>query len=479
MAVEVIMPKAGSEMEEGEIVQWFKQEGDEVKEGEVLLEIVTDKVNMEVEAEATGTLLKILAQAGDVVPVVQTIAWIGEPGEKIPGANESGEVAPAETIVEKKVDYTPVKEVEKVDYSGLRATPAARAYARKKGIDLSKVKGSGPKGRIHKDDVLDYKLNSKVKISPLAERIAKIEGINTESIVGTGPNGKIMKADIMAVLHGAPKVEAAPKAEVAPISIEAGAAALPGIKVLNVAIIPAIGFFVLNTGTGLITGKSIDGIIATFNTLMPGNAAAPASVDIGAEYGTQIGVVMLIGFAFNILVARFTKWKSVFLTGHMLYWFPFVFIAAGVDAGLTGGKLIGFAAVFTGLYMVIAPNLMRPLVKAVTGKDDFTIAHPTTTLSVIAGFVAGLVGDKSKSCEDLKLPESLGFLREVSITGSISIALVYLILFGIVCSQGLVPAEVFGYTGSFFTYLFTHSVYFGVGVTVMLGTMISSKKCMR
>ena len=216
MAVEVIMPKAGSEMEEGEIVQWFKNEGDHVEEGEVLLEIVTDKVNMEVEAEATGTLLKILAQAGDVVPVVQTIAWIGEPGEKIPGASESGEVAPAETIIEKKVDYTPVKEVEKVDYSGLRATPAARAYARKKGIDLSKVKGSGPKGRIHKDDVLDYKLNSKVKISPLAERIAKIEGINTESIVGTGPNGKIMKADIMAVLHGAPKVEAAPKAEVAP-----------------------------------------------------------------------------------------------------------------------------------------------------------------------------------------------------------------------------------------------------------------------
>ena len=216
MAVEVIMPKAGSEMEEGEIVQWFKNEGDHVEEGEVLLEIVTDKVNMEVEAEATGTLLKILAQAGDVVPVVQTIAWIGEPGEKIPGASESGEVDPAETIIEKKVDYTPVKEVEKVDYSGLRATPAARAYARKKGIDLSKVKGSGPKGRIHKDDVLDYKLNSKVKISPLAERIAKIEGINTESIVGTGPNGKIMKADIMAVLHGATKVEAAPKAEVAP-----------------------------------------------------------------------------------------------------------------------------------------------------------------------------------------------------------------------------------------------------------------------
>ena len=211
MAVEVIMPKAGSEMEEGEIVQWFKNEGDHVEAGEVLLEIVTDKVNMEVEADASGTLLKILAQAGDVVP----IAWIGEPGEAIPGASETGEVAPAETIVEKKVDYTPVKEVEVVDYSGIRATPAARAYARKKGIDLSKVQGTGSKGRIHKDDVLEYKLNSKVKISPLAARIAQMEGINAESIVGTGPNGKVMKADILSVLNGTPKVAPAKKEEIA------------------------------------------------------------------------------------------------------------------------------------------------------------------------------------------------------------------------------------------------------------------------
>ncbi len=96
MAIEVIMPKAGSEMVEGEIVKWFKQEGEEVKTGEPLLEIVTDKVNMEVEAEASGTLLKILAQAGEVVPVVTTIAWIGNPGEAIP----TGGSAPAAAVVE-------------------------------------------------------------------------------------------------------------------------------------------------------------------------------------------------------------------------------------------------------------------------------------------------------------------------------------------------------------------------------------------
>ena len=239
-------------------------------------------------------------------------------------------------------------------------------------------------------------------------------------------------------------------------------------EVVRGTIMTAIGFFVLNTGTGLITGNSIDGIITTFSTLMPGQAAPPATVDIGANYGTQIGIVMLIGFAFNLIIARFTKWKSIFLTGHMLYWFPYVFIAAGVDAGLKGSKLIVLAAIFTGLYMVIAPNLMRPLIKDVTGKDDFTIAHPTTTLSVIAGFVAGVVGDKKKSCEDMKLPESLGFLREVSITGSISIAIVYIVLYFVILANGKVPSEVFGYSGSLFTYIFTHSVYFGVGVTVML-----------
>lgn len=112
MAQEVIMPKAGSEMVEGEIVKWFKQEGEEVKAGEPLLEIVTDKVNMEVEAESSGVLLKILAQAGEIVPVVSTIAWIGNPGEAIP---ESG-AAPAvsEEVVKEVLPETVAKPKEEV-----------------------------------------------------------------------------------------------------------------------------------------------------------------------------------------------------------------------------------------------------------------------------------------------------------------------------------------------------------------------------
>lgn len=241
-------------------------------------------------------------------------------------------------------------------------------------------------------------------------------------------------------------------------------------EIVRGTIMTAVGFFVLSTGTGLITGNSIDGISTAFNTIMP-QAVESTTVDIGAEFGTEIGIVMIIAFAINILVARFTKWKSIFLTGHMLYWFPFVFIAAGVDAGLTGGKLILLAAVFTALYMVVSPNLMRPFVKQVTGDNSFTIGHPTTCLSVISGLLGKVVGNKEHSTEDLNFPKSLGFLREIAITGSFAIAITYVVMYFILLANGQDPAVVWGYaegnTG-IFTYIFTHAIYFGVGITIML-----------
>ncbi len=243
----------------------------------------------------------------------------------------------------------------------------------------------------------------------------------------------------------------------------------PFSEVVRGTMMTAIGFFVLSQGTGIITGNSINGLAAAFNTMMP-TANGSADIDMSV-YGTQIGIVMLVAFTFNLLFARFTKWKSVFLTGHMLYWFPYVFIAAGVDAGLTGGKLIILAAVFTSIYMVVSPNLMKPLVKEVTGDDSFTIGHPTTILSLISGYLGKLIGNKEKSTEDIKFPKSLGFFREVSITGSVVICLTYIVMYFILRANGFVPGEVWGYAGGstgIFTYIFTKSIYFGVGVTVML-----------
>ena len=97
MAAEIIMPKAGMAMETGVIVQWFKSPGESVEVGEALLEIETDKVTMEVEAETSGVLLGILHDTGDEVPVTQTIGYIGQAGEPMPEPPAPGESAPADS----------------------------------------------------------------------------------------------------------------------------------------------------------------------------------------------------------------------------------------------------------------------------------------------------------------------------------------------------------------------------------------------
>ena len=119
-----------------------------------------------------------------------------------------------------------------------RATPAARKYARDNGLDLSVVKGTGAKGRVHLDDVKEYKIHGRIKISPLAQKIADIEGLNIQVIEGSGPKGKIMKEDVLALLHGDKKKEEKedkPKQEVKDTKAESKDAdvervKMPGIK---------------------------------------------------------------------------------------------------------------------------------------------------------------------------------------------------------------------------------------------------------
>jgi len=88
------MPKAGMAMEEGKVIRWLIKEGEQVTKGEPLIEIETDKVNMDIEAAASGTLLKIIAQEGDVVPVTHTIGYIGKPGEAIEEDTSAPKKAP-------------------------------------------------------------------------------------------------------------------------------------------------------------------------------------------------------------------------------------------------------------------------------------------------------------------------------------------------------------------------------------------------
>lgn len=211
MAYKVIMPKAGMAMEMGKVVRWLKAEGDTVETGEPLLEIETDKVNMEVEAMNSGILLKILAFEGDEIPVVQTIGYIGEKGEAIPAAEtQRGGDGSAEI---KSEPAHSAEVLKTVNGEGVPATPAAKRIAKEKGIDLKHVTPSGSRGQIKAADVEG--MRAEAKATPLAKAIAADKGLDITGVAGSGFAGKVTKADVMAAA-GVPVAAAMNQDEIVP-----------------------------------------------------------------------------------------------------------------------------------------------------------------------------------------------------------------------------------------------------------------------
>ncbi|HEY2543706.1 MAG TPA: dihydrolipoamide acetyltransferase family protein [Gaiellaceae bacterium] len=154
MATEVKLPRLGQGMESGTIVRWLKSEGEQVAKGEPLYELDTDKVTQEVEAEATGVLLKIAVNEGEV-EVGRTIAFIGNEGEAVTAPVAATDVA-ATSEAKPKAKSEPVAPPsnESGTTNGrVKASPLARRLARERGIDLAAVRGTGPEGRIVAEDV--------------------------------------------------------------------------------------------------------------------------------------------------------------------------------------------------------------------------------------------------------------------------------------------------------------------------------------
>jgi pyruvate dehydrogenase E2 component (dihydrolipoamide acetyltransferase) len=173
MSSQVTLPRLGQGMETGTIVRWLKSEGDSVEKGEALYELDTEKVTQEVEAEASGVLLKILAGEGEEIEVGKAIAVIGEQGEEVPegeaedptevsedDAQEEGSPAPEREDERERGreeapegPSEPEQSVESTNGGRVKASPLARRIARERGIELSALRGTGPEGRIVAEDV--------------------------------------------------------------------------------------------------------------------------------------------------------------------------------------------------------------------------------------------------------------------------------------------------------------------------------------
>jgi pyruvate dehydrogenase E2 component (dihydrolipoamide acetyltransferase) len=157
MATEVKLPRLGQGMESGTIVKWLKSEGEPVEKGEPLYELDTDKVTQEVEADASGVLLKIAVQEGEV-DVGKTIALIGEQGEEVGSSEDGAQQAeqPAKAKAPAKKDTSQGQSLGRVpsrDGGRIKASPLARRIARERGIELGQLRGTGPEGRVVAEDV--------------------------------------------------------------------------------------------------------------------------------------------------------------------------------------------------------------------------------------------------------------------------------------------------------------------------------------
>ena len=208
MATAIFMPKNGMAMEEGKLIRWLVKEGDKVEMDQPIMEIETDKITMEDVAPATGTILALYAKDGDTIPVLETMGWIGEPGEKVeaPSAAPAGPTtpdtaaesagAPSEVLMSFPPEDAP-KAAANAD-GVILATPYAKKLAADKGIDLANVTPSGKHGEIVAADV-----EKAPKATPVAKNIAAANGIDLNTVEGTGFNGKITKADVLGGMHQA------------------------------------------------------------------------------------------------------------------------------------------------------------------------------------------------------------------------------------------------------------------------------------
>ncbi len=205
---EITMPRLSDTMQEGTIARWLKKPGDEIKKGDVLAEIETDKATMDLEAYEEGTLHQILAQEGETVPIGQVVALIGtgavaqnvvagpapvQPAAVVTGADKA-EVAPAKARASTRSDGLTVSEGD--ERRAIKASPLARRIAGEHSIDLVLVQGTGPGGRIVRDDIEDFLEQRGAPTAPAAPAPATIPAAPPQAVpapVVPPPEAEVVK----------------------------------------------------------------------------------------------------------------------------------------------------------------------------------------------------------------------------------------------------------------------------------------------
>ncbi|EJT6501142.1 PTS ascorbate transporter subunit IIC [Clostridium perfringens] len=183
------------------------------------------------------------------------------------------------------------------------------------------------------------------------------------------------------------------------------------------------------------------------------------------QYGSYVGLILLCGFVINIIIARYTRFKTIYLTGNILFWYPMLFLAVGIENNVSGLKLFIFTLIMYILVITIFPYILRKHVKYVTGNDSFTIGHTASIYCLLGSYIGKLIGQKDKNIENLNLPKSLSFFRDTNITAAIVMFIVYIIVGLFIGKESRIA--IYG-SEPLITYSLIQGITFAAGMIILL-----------
>lgn len=230
-----------------------------------------------------------------------------------------------------------------------------------------------------------------------------------------------------------------------------------------------LGFIVLGGGATVLVGSlnPLGGMFEhAFNIqgIIPNNEAI---VSIALEkYGASTALIMAFGMVANIVVARFTRLKYIFLTGHHTFYMACMIGIILTVAGFEGIQLVFTGALTLGLVMAFFPAIAQRYMRRITGNDDIAFGHFGTLGYVLSGWIGTKVGKNSRSTEEMNLPKNLSFLRDSSISISMTMIVIYLIL-AICAGQAYVESQLSG-GQNYLVYSIIQAITFAAGVFIIL-----------
>ncbi|MDQ0412268.1 PTS ascorbate transporter subunit IIC [Mesobacillus stamsii] len=230
-----------------------------------------------------------------------------------------------------------------------------------------------------------------------------------------------------------------------------------------------LGFIVISAGAGILVG-SLEPFGKMFEEAFNVNGVVPNNEAIVAmalsKFGSNTALIMFFGMLANILIARFTSLKYIFLTGHHTLYMACMIAVILAVAGMEGAMLVIIGSIALGLIMAFFPALAQPFMKKITGTDQVGFGHFSTLGYILSGYIGKLVGKKSKSTEEINFPKGLAFLRDSSVSIALTMTILYVIV-ALFTGPTFIEAELSGGT-HYLVYSVIQAVTFAAGVFVIL-----------